>query len=51
VSQEDKSNEDGIKYPEPEISNRDRRDIKEIRARLTGKEPPKKLGRPKVSTT
>lgn len=51
VPQEDKADEFGIKYPEPEITKRDRRDLKEIRALLTGKILPKKLGRPRIVKT
>lgn len=39
-------NENGIKYPKPVLNKKDRRDLNEIRARLQGKELPKKLGRP-----
>ena len=42
---EDLVDEYGIKYPKVKIGTRERRDIKEIRARLTGKPLPKKLGR------
>ena len=36
---------DGIKYPEPVLTKKDRRDINEIRARLEGNTTPKPLGR------
>ena len=44
---EDLVDEYGIKYVQPVITKKDRRDANEIRARLTGKNLPKKLGRPK----
>ena len=37
----------GIKYPRPEFTKKDRRDANDIRKRLKGNTPPKKLGRPK----
>lgn len=46
VSPEDKVDGFGIKYPEPEVTKRDRRDLREIRARLAGEPLPKRAGRP-----
>lgn len=41
------ADEYGVKYPEPESTKKDRRDINEIRAKLLGKPLPRRLGRPK----
>jgi len=46
---EDLANEDGIKYKEPEISRRERKDLRDIRERLGVKKVPKKRGRPALA--